>query len=44
MDWVTTSTFSGNPFAGAERHEQSVTINHSSHYTDIMMVKSLHKK
>lgn len=40
MDWVTTSAFSGNPFAGAERREQSVSINHSSHYTDIMMFKN----
>ena len=40
MDWVTTSTFSGNPFAGAERREQSVTINHSAHYTDIMLFKA----
>ena len=40
MDWVTTSTLTGNPFAGAERREQSVTINHTSHYTDIMLFKS----
>lgn len=41
MDWVTTSTFSCNPFADAERREQSVTINHSAHYTDIMMFKKV---
>lgn len=40
MDWVTTSTFSCNPFADAERREQSVTINHSAHYTDIMLFKA----
>ena len=39
MDWVSTSTLTGNPFAGAERREQSVTINHTSHYTDIMLFK-----
>ncbi|HIZ15153.1 MAG TPA: hypothetical protein H9816_04515 [Candidatus Tidjanibacter faecipullorum] len=34
------STFSCNPFADAERREQSVTINHSAHYTDIMLFKA----
>lgn len=40
VDWVTTSTLTENPFAGAERKEVSATINHNSHYTDIMMFKS----
>ena len=41
MDWVTTSKFSGNPFAGAERREQGNSINKQARYTDIMMFKKV---
>lgn len=44
MDWVTTSTLTHNPFEGAERREHYVSINHSSHYTDIMMFRSIYKQ
>lgn len=44
MEWVTTSTLTHNPFEGAERREHYVSINHSSHYTDIMMFRSIYKQ
>ena len=39
-DWLCRMRFSANPFAGVQRHEIKLSINHQAEYTDIMLVKN----
>lgn len=38
-EWMGQNPSLGNPFADAVRHEQGITLNHNSSYTDIMLAK-----
>lgn len=40
IDWMQSNNIHGNPFAGANRRELHVTLNHTSKYTDIMLYRA----
>ena len=40
IDWMQSNSIGGNPFAGANRREVSVILNHTSKYTDIMLYRA----